>query len=187
MEEKLRDHIKKIVLLTDDELSYVLLHFSLAAYKKNEFLIQQGENVNNCYFVVSGLLKLVYNDQEGKQHIVSFAMEDWWESDFSAYFTQSKAKMSLQCIEDTIVYSLSLKNYQKLSAKLPKMEHFFLQKSNLGFIASQNRILSFLTSNAKERYEQLLKQYPLLFQRVSKTLLASYLGVSRETLSRFSS
>ena len=67
------------------------------------------------------------------------------------------------------------------------MERFFLKKSKSGHIASQNRILSFLTSNAKERYEQLLKQYPLLFQRVPKTLLASDIGVSRETLSRFSS
>lgn len=114
-------------------------------------------------------------------------MEDWWESDFSAYFTNTIAKMSLQCIENTTVFSLSLKDYQKLSTELPKMERFFLKKSISGHIASQHRILSFLMSNAKERYEQLLKQYPTLFQRVPKTLLASYLGVSRETLSRLSS
>jgi len=66
------------------------------------------------------------------------------------------------------------------------MEYFFLKKSNAGYIASQRRILSFLTSSAKERYEQLLEQYPILFQRVPKMLLASYLGVSRETLSRLS-
>ena len=114
-------------------------------------------------------------------------MEDWWESDFSAYFSQTRAKMSLECIEDTKVFSLSFQNYQKLSAEFPKMKQFFLEKSNSGFIASQNRILAFLTSSAKERYDQLLNQYPLLFQRVPKTLLASYLGVSRETLSRLSS
>ncbi len=187
MKEKLKNHIEKLIHLTDDEHSFVQSHFSFEKYKKNDFLIQKGKNVKNCYFVVSGLLKLVYDDKDGKQHIVSFAMEDWWESDFSAYFSEAKAKMSLQCIEDTIVFSISLKNYQKLSAESPKMQRFFLKKSNSGHIASQNRILSFLTSNAKERYEQLLKQYPSLFQRVPKTLLASYLGVSRETLSRLSS
>ncbi|WP_010520892.1 Crp/Fnr family transcriptional regulator [Aquimarina agarivorans] len=187
MKEKLKEHIEKLIPLTDDEFSFVLSHFSFEKFKKNDFLIQKGKNVKNCYFIVSGLLKLVYEDKNGKQHIVSFAMEDWWESDFSAYFTKTKAKMSLQCIEDTIAFSISLKNYQKLSTELHKMERFFLKKSNSGHIASQNRILSFLTSNAKERYEQLLKQYPLLFQRVPKTLLASYLGVSRETLSRLSS
>ncbi|KGK28845.1 Crp/Fnr family transcriptional regulator [Cellulophaga baltica] len=187
MKEKLKEHIEKLAPLSDEEISFVLSHFSYGKYKKNDFLIRQGENVNHCYYVVSGLLKLVFDDNNGKEHIVAFAMEDWWESDFSAYFTKSKAKMSLQCIENTTVFSISLKDYEKLSTELPKMERFFLKKSNSGHIASQNRILSFLTSNAKERYEQLLKQYPLLFQRVPKTLLASYIGVSRETISRFSS
>lgn len=186
MKEKLKEHIEKLIPLSDEEFSFILFHFSYGKYRKNDFLIRQGENVNHCYYVVSGLLKLVFEDNNGKEHIVSFAMEDWWESDFSAYFTNSKAKMSLQCIENTTVYSISLKDYEKLTRELPKMERFFLKKSKSGHIASQNRILSFLTSNAKERYEQLLKQYPLLFQRVPKTLLASYIGVSRETLSRFS-
>lgn len=187
MEEKLKEHIQELISLTDDEFSFVLSHFSFKKYQKNDFVFQKGDYVGHCYFVVSGLLKLVYDDKNGKKHIVSFAMEDWWESDFSAYFSQKQTKMSLQCIEDTLVFSLSLRNYQKLSAELPKMERFFLKKSNLGHIASQNRILSFLTSNAQERYEELLNQYPVLFQRVPKTLLASYLGVSRETLSRLSS
>ena len=153
MKKKLKEHIENLIALTDDEFSHILSHFSFEAYKKNDFLIKEGKNVKRCYFVVSGLLKLVYDDTYGKQHIVSFAMEDWWESDFSAFFTQTKAKMSLQCIEDTLVFSLSFKNYQKLSAELPKMERFFLKKSNAGYIASQNRVLSFLTSNAQERYE----------------------------------
>lgn len=187
MQEKLREHIEKIISLTDEEFSFIRAHFTIKNSKKREFLIRKGESVKHCYFVVSGLLKLVYDDESGSQHIVSFAMEDWWETDFLAYHTQTKATMSLQCLEDTDVFCLSLENYQKLCAGLPKMEHFFLIKSNSGHIGSQQRILSFLTSNAKERYDQLLKRYPSLFQRVSKTLLAAYLGVSRETLSRLSS
>ena len=186
MQEKLREHIEKTISLTDDEFAFVLAHFSQKTVKKHQFLIQEGENVRYVYFVVSGLLKLVYTDDSGKQHIISFAMEDWWESDFQAYYTQSKATMSLDCIEDTVVFCLSLDNYYKLCDGLPKMERFIGQKSILGSIASQQRILSLLTTNAKERYEKLLKQYPSLFQRVPKTLLASYLGVSRETLSRLS-
>ncbi|MHA7059511.1 Crp/Fnr family transcriptional regulator [Aquimarina sp. M1] len=184
MKEKLRSHIEEIITLTDDEFALVLSYFSFEKYKKKDFLIQQGELVKHCYFIISGLLKLIYEDEGGKQHIVSFAMEDWWESDFSGFFTESKATMSLQCIEDTSVLSISLKNYQKLSCELPKIESFFLKKSNAGHCASQNRIVSLLTLDAQERYKQLFEQYPLLFQRVSKTLLASYLGVSRETLSR---
>jgi CRP-like cAMP-binding protein len=186
MQEKLRQHIEKIVPLTDDEFAFVFSHFTVQHYKKRAFLIQKGESVKYSYFVASGLLMLVYNDEWGKQHIVSFAMEDWWESDFMAYFKQTKATMALKCLEDTTVFCLSLEGYQQLCASLQKMEHFFLQKANAGHIGSQQRILSFLTSNATARYEQLLKRYPSLVQRVPKTLLASYLGVSRETLSRLS-
>ena len=184
MQEKLRSHIEQIVPLTDQEFSFVLSHFTIKEFKKRQFIFQRGENVKCVYFVVSGLLKLIYTDNSANQYIVSFAMEDWWESDFYAYFTKTKATMSLQCLEKTKVFCLSLEDYQKLCSDLQKMESFFLQKSNLGFIGSQQRVLSLLTTNAKERYEQLLKQYPSLFQRVSKTQLASYLGVSRETLSR---
>ena len=114
-------------------------------------------------------------------------MEDWWESDFQAFYNGTKATMSLQCIEDTTMLCLTLDGYKSLCSGLQKMESFLLIKANAGHIAAQQRILSFLTSNAKERYEKLLKRYPSLFQRVPKTQLASYLGVSRETLSRLSS
>lgn len=187
MQEKLREHIEKTVSLTDDEFAFVASHFSIKRYKRREFLFQKDDSVKHAYFVLSGLLMMAHNDDLGKQHIVSFAMEDWWESDFLAYHTQTKATMSLQCLEDTAVLCLSFEGYQKLCAGLQKMEHFFLKKSNAGHIASQQRILTFLTSNATERYEQLLKQHPSLLQRVPKSLLASYLGVSRETLSRLSS
>ncbi len=186
MQEKLRTHINKVISLTEDELTVVSTHFTTKTFKKHQYLIQEGEPVRYIYFVVSGLLKLVYTDSLGKQHVVSFATEDWWESDFLAYYTQTKATLSLDCLEDTVVACISLHDYQALCTSVPKMAHFFLEKSIAGSVASQQRILSLLTTQAKERYEQFLKQRPDLFQRVPKTLLAAYLGVSRETLSRFS-
>nr|WP_199001503.1 Crp/Fnr family transcriptional regulator [Flavobacterium sp. ASV13] len=187
MQASLREHIEKIIPLTDDEFAFVNSHFSSRKFKKHQFLIQEGDPVKYSYFVISGLLKLVYTDGNAKEHVVSFAMEDWWESDYYAFFTQSEATMSLQCLEDTEVLCCSFEDYQKLCNGLLKMERFFLEKATFGFLGSQRRIISWQTSNSKERYEQLLKQYPSLFQRVPKSLIASYLGVSRETLSRLSS
>jgi CRP-like cAMP-binding protein len=141
----------------------------------------------NDYFVVKGLLKAYHLDKEGKEYIMQFAMEDWWVTDYQAYFGQTKATLNVDCLEEVEILCLSLQNRDKICADLHKVEHFFRRKSNFGYIALQRRILSLLNSNAKERYEQLLLDYPSLFQRVPKTLIASYLGVSRETLSRFSS
>lgn len=185
MRQQLRQHIEKIVPLTDDEFAFISSHFSIRHAKKREFIFRQGDAVAHTYFVVAGLLKLVLEEESGKEHIVAFAMEDWWESDFLAFYSRTKATMSLQCIEETTMCCLTLEGYQQLCAGSHKMEHFFLIKANYGHIGSQQRILSFLTANAKDRYEQLLRRYPSLFQRVPKTLLASYLGLSRETLSRF--
>lgn len=187
MQANLREHIEKIIPLTDDEFAFVASHFTTKKFKKHQFLIQQGDAVVYSYFVISGLLKLVHTDTSEKEHIVSFAMEDWWESDYYAFFTQTKATMSLECLEDTEVLYCTLEQYKNLCNGLQKMERFYLEKATSGFLGSQRRIISWQTSNSKERYEQLLKQYPLLFQRVPKSLIASYLGVSRETLSRLSS
>jgi CRP-like cAMP-binding protein len=184
MQERLRTHIDTIVALTDEEFAFVLAHLQVKHFKKHQFLIQEGQPAKYCYFVASGLLKLFYTQESGKQHIVSFAMEDRWESDCQAYFTRTRATLSLECLEDTVVFCLSLDNYHKLCAGLHKFEHFFLQLALFDSMAAQQRILSMLTSQAKERYEHFLKQYPSLVQRVPKTLLASYLGVTRETLSR---
>jgi CRP-like cAMP-binding protein len=82
------------------------------------------------------------------------------------------------------VLCLLLSDFEKLCNSFQKMERFFLRKSIAGHIGSERRILSFLTSGAKERYEELLAHHPVLMQRIPKSLLASYLGVSRETLSR---
>jgi CRP-like cAMP-binding protein len=185
MSIELRRHFEKITPLTDEEFDYIYSHFAIKKCKKHQFVIQEGDTVTNDYFVVKGLLKAYHVDKEGKEYIMQFAMEDWWITDYQAYFSQTKATLNIDCIEEAEILCLSLHNRDKICADLHKIEHFFRRKSNMGYVALQRRILSMLNSNAKERYEQLLLQYPTLFQRVPKTLIASYLGVSRETLSRF--
>lgn len=181
----LRNHIEKVVTLSDIEFEFVIKHFSLQNFKKRASIIHEGAVVSHVYFLLSGLVKLVLIDSSAKEHIISFAMEDWWETDFHAFYTQQKASLNLACIENTTVYGLTLEDFNTLCVGSHKMQYFFLQKSIAGHISSQTRILSFLTSNAQQRYEQLLLSSPSLIQRVPKTVLASYLGVSRETLSRF--
>ncbi|MDH5826687.1 Crp/Fnr family transcriptional regulator [Sphingobacterium faecium] len=184
MFEILRNHINKIVPLTDLEFEFIASLFTAKSYKKGQFLFQEGENVSKHYFICKGLLKLVYNDSDAREHIVGFAMEDWWESDFESFYTQKKTSMSLICLENTDVLFIGFENYINLVRTLPKIEHFFLEKAYFGFIAAQKRIISSLTSDTKERYHQLIERHPTLVQRVPKSQLAAYLGVSRETLSR---
>jgi CRP-like cAMP-binding protein len=186
MSHKLREHIEKVIPLKDEEFLFISSHFTYKNFKKNQLMVQVGENVPFNYYLLSGLTKLVYTDETAKEHILAFAMEDWWDNDFQAYYTQTKATLSMKCLEDTEALCLSLDNYHALCAGLPKIEHFFLEKMSRGFLAAQRRILSLITVNKQERYKQLITQHPKLLQRVPKTQLAAYLGVSREALSRIS-
>jgi CRP-like cAMP-binding protein len=184
MRELLKQQIEKITTLSDIEFDYIYSHFVEKKLKKHQFLLQENEDVPNDYFVTKGLLKAYHTNNDGKEHIVQFALEDWWITDYAAYFNQTKSTIAIDCVEECEVLSLSLHNREKLCAEMHKMEHFFRKKSNAGYVALQKRILSLLNNNAKERYDALLKLQPALFQRLPKTLIAAYLGVSRETLSR---
>ncbi|WP_367756180.1 Crp/Fnr family transcriptional regulator [Flavobacterium sp. WC2430] len=184
MEAILRQHIEKIVLLTDDEFLFVLSHFSIGKYKKHQYLVQQDNPVPYVHFVVKGLLKSYYIDHSGKSHILQFAMEDWWVTDSHGFYNNQNATLNIDCLEDAQTYYITLEKRQKLCAELQKMEFFFLQKMTAGNIALQSRILSLMSKNSEERYAQFIQLYPDLIHRIPKTLIASYLGISRETLSR---
>jgi CRP-like cAMP-binding protein len=180
----LRQHIEKIVSLTDSEFDYVLSHFSTRKFRKHQFLVQEGDLVPQEFFVIKGCMKAYMMNEEGKEHILQFAMESWWISDFEAYNKHTPATLNINCTEDSEVLCLPYENREKICDEMHKMEHYFRKISHAGYIALQQRILSLLSSTAKERYEKLLSQYPTLFQRVPKSVIAAYLGVSRETLSR---
>lgn len=184
MDSFLITHFREIISLNESEAEYVASHFTQKKYKKHQFLVQEGEPVPNGFLVAQGSLKSYHTDDSGKEHILQFGFENWWITDFQAYQNQTPATINVDCIEDSDVYILSFRNREKLCAEMHQVEHFFRVKSNKGFIAQQQRILSLLNSNAKERYEQLLALYPGILNRIPKQLIAAYLGVSRETLSR---
>lgn len=186
MSEFLKQQFEKIVSLSEQEFNLIKSYFVERHFKKSDKVFIKNEYVYECYYVVSGLMKLVYVNDLGKEFIFSIVNEDRWESDFMAYFNKSKTTMYLECVEKTHLFCLSLENYYKLCNDFPQMQKFFHQKSTLGFTTTQQRLLYFLTTNINERFEIVSKNQPEIFKIVSKTLLASYLGVSRETLSRLS-
>ncbi|TYQ00289.1 CRP-like cAMP-binding protein [Tenacibaculum adriaticum] len=184
MNQELRQHIEKIVSLTDEEFDFVLSHFNQKRFLKHQFLIQEGDTVDNDFFIINGLLKASHRNEENKEHILQFATEGSWITDPQAYHNQTKATLNIQCLEDGNSLFITLDNKEKLCNSLQKMDSFFRKKTTKEYILLQRRILCLISNNAKNRYEDLLKQYPSLIQRVPKTMIASYLGVSRETLSR---
>ena len=181
--EALRNHFEEIISLTDEEFDFAASFYEPRTRKKHQFLVQEGQQPVLEYFVVSGLVKAYY-DSEGKEHILQFAMEDWWVTDFQSFYHGTMATINIDCIEDCELLSITLEDKDHICSKIHKLERFFRTKSNNAYLALQRRILSLLNQDAKGRYETFIQLYPSLVQRIPKTILASYLGVSRETLSR---
>ncbi|MCA1918468.1 MAG: Crp/Fnr family transcriptional regulator [Flavobacterium piscis] len=182
--EILQQHIAKTASLTDEEFDYFFSHFKPLSFKKGQTIISAGDKVDCEYFVISGCLKAFFINDEIKMYILQFAMPTWWTSDYSALYNQTPATINVDCISDVELLCLSNSDREKLCAEFHQIEHFFRWRTNKGYIASQKRLLSFMNNNVKTRYEELLALYPQLYNLVPKHLIAAYLGVSRESLSR---
>ena len=182
--EILKAHIAEIVTLTDEQFDYFFSHFKKMSFRKGQTIITEGHSVDCEYFVISGCLKCFFINDEQKMFILQFAMSNWWASDYNALYNNTKATINVDCISDSEVLCLTNDNREKLCNELHNVEHFFRWRTNKGYVAAQKRLLSFMNNNAKYRYEELLKLYPELYNIVPKNLIAAYLGVSRETLSR---
>lgn len=182
--ERLRQHIEQITSLTNEEFEYIRTYFSKKRVLKNQYLLHEGDEVKNEFIVLSGLYKVFFLDDQGKEHIIQFAKENWWMSDYQAFFHEKKATVFIECIEAGEVLVSTLETREKLSVESHKMEHFYRVKLTNGFVALQERIKLLLSSTPQERYDAFMKLYPDLLQRLPKKLIAEYLGVSRETLSR---
>ncbi|WP_343637140.1 Crp/Fnr family transcriptional regulator [Fluviicola sp.] len=182
--QQLRKHIEEITPVSDEEFDYINSLFIPKRVRKNQYLIHEGDEVKQDFFVLSGLYKVFFADAEGKEHILQFARENWWMSDYRALFHQKEASLYIECIEAGEVLSFSLHARETLCAEMHKMEHFFRTKLSNGYVSLQQRIKLLLSSSPQERYEEFARLYPDLLQKLPKKMIAEYLGVSRETLSR---
>lgn len=184
MQETLKGHINKIVQITPEEYADIELYFYKESYKKGDFLIESGKLTAYEFFIVKGLVVSSHLNDLGKNHIVQFAGEGDWISDIKSFNTGCSNSIDIKCLEDTELYYISYGDKEKLCSRSQKMEYFFRKKSSNNNIMLQKRILLFMCANSKDRYEQFIRDYPKTHLRVSNVLIASYLGITRKTLSQ---
>lgn len=178
-------HLNQFSAINDDEFAEILKYFKIKKLKKNDILIKAGSRVKHTYWTRKGLLTSHFSDPNGKEHIIQFANEGCWITDQNAFYNQTIAAFNILANEDCELLSISYDNRERLCSASHKMEHFFRKKANDSFAKQQKRLLTYLTADARQRFDLLIAEYPQLIQRLPKKLLAAYLGVSRETLSRF--
>ncbi len=151
---------------------------------KKQLLIRPGDTVDQEFYVVKGCLKAYYLDASGEKHIIQFAIEDWWISDFEAFFGNRPAKLYVEAIENSLLLGIHGDSLETLYHRIPKFERFFRIKTTRTFVALRKRILSSLEKDATERYVDFCIRYPSIANRVTNYHIANYLGIKPESLSR---
>jgi len=177
-------YINKYVTLTAEEETLLLSKVSYRKYLKGQFVVQQGDVCKYSGFVISGCTRTFYVNEDGEEHIVMFSIEDWWASEIGSFVTQSPSDYNVQCIENTELIQLSYIDQEELFKAIPKLERFFRLILERAFVASQKRIVRSFSLTAKDQYLQFKIQYPEVEQRIPQYMVASYLGISKEFLSK---
>lgn len=176
-------HVAKSITLsaTEEELFVSLL--SAKSFEKKHELLSIGDVCRFQTYVVQGCLKVFYLDEKGEEHIVKFAIENWWAFDIESFFQSTPAYYGIACLEDTYTLQLSQDAHAALLTQIPAFEKFYRLMLQTSFIALQHRMTQSLSLPAQERYERFQQKYPGLESRISQKSIASYLGITPVFLS----
>jgi CRP-like cAMP-binding protein len=172
------NNINRHIQLDKNERDFFLSILQTKQLKRKEFLLEPGEISRTENFINKGCLRTYTVDDNGFEHILMFAVEDWWTGDLNSFLNQRPATYFVQALEDTEVIQYTKENLDKLLVQVPKFERFYriaLQKS---LISLHQRISQNLSLTAEERYLNFRKKYPHLLERLSQKQVAAYLGIT---------
>ncbi|WP_080777751.1 Crp/Fnr family transcriptional regulator [Chryseobacterium phocaeense] len=183
--QKLIDTISKHISLSKDEQLLIHGFWSQKTLEKGDYLLRNGEICRTDNYIISGTLKaFCMNADTGDEEILYFAIDDWWATDMESFRQQEPSIYNIQALEKTELLQISFYSFQKMLEQIPALERYFriILESYLG--ALQKRIIYNHIYNAEQRYLDFLQNYPDIAARIPQYLIASYLGISAEFLSR---
>jgi CRP-like cAMP-binding protein len=170
--------------ISDEEFEQFAAAFEERTAQRGDFLLHRGDIAYQTHYIVSGCLKMFSVDAQGAEHVVQFAIEDWWIADINSVLTQKPAFFCIQALEKTVVFSLRHDDLERLFDCCPKIERYFRILAQRRFVALQERVYYEHAKLAEERYLDFIEKSPALAQRVPQHDIASYLGIKPQSLSR---
>lgn len=179
-----KDYLISNLNVDEDKVDSLLDSCIVKIVKKDHFLLRANEYCNYTFFVESGLLRQYSVDEKGKEHILTFAPENWFVTDRESIHFDRPSKYYIQALEDSQVVLLDNNFLQKLTDSLPEFSDFNLRLLHNHIHHLHKRIDLLLSASAKDRYLQFIKMYPDILLRVPQSMVASYLGIAPESLSR---
>lgn len=177
-------HIQNKVDLPEEHKKKIQSFFTPKKLRKKQYLLQEGEICKCLSFVSKGLLKSYALDEKGSERINMFAFEGWWISDFNSFIHQEKAVLNIDAVEEAEVLMISLEDYERMMLEIPVMDRYFRILYQNSLVTKDYRLMVSNSFTAEEKYMQLARRNPEIIKRVPHNLIASYLGLAPETVSR---
>ena len=172
------------ISLTADEQAIISSYLTTKKIRKKQYLLQEGDVCKTIAFVQKGALRAYYVDKKGSDHILQFALEGWIISDLYSFMTGEPASYNIDALEDSEVILITKAAQEEIFARVPKYETYSRMQITGAYLAMQKRVTSLLGLSLEERYLGFTNLYPNIVQRVPQHMIASYLGLTPETVSR---
>jgi CRP-like cAMP-binding protein len=170
--------------LTSEEEDLVAASFQPKKLRKKQYFLQEGDVAKYVGFIVKGAMRQYSVDDKGTEHIVHLYLEDWWVSDRESAAMQTPSRYNIDAWEDSELLVATIADMQDLIDKVPAFGQMTRLMDQRSFIASQRRLNSTLSNTAEKRYEDFAENHPKFIHRFPQHLIASYLGITKDTLSR---
>lgn len=170
--------------LDNSTYEYLASKFERIALKKGEHLLRAGSVVKYSYYLYEGCMRTYHIDDDGKEHTFQFAVDDWWTSDYNALLKKEPAVMNIEALKDTVLFAIHVDDLEESCDRSRQVERFHRKKLQGAFAAFQRRIVLNLSKSAKDRYLNFVETYPQIEKEVKNYHIASYLGITSESLSR---